>query len=96
MATNSGARVIVKLRSTESPHIYTTTKSRRRGWRSKIRPLREKARRLPRYAVSMSSKCLIIGKGPGFGDSVSHSNRKTRRVRRIAPLGRGATPKDIA
>lgn len=29
MATNSGARVIVKLRSTESPHVYTTTKSRR-------------------------------------------------------------------
>lgn len=29
MATNSGARVIVKLRSTESPHVYTTMKSRR-------------------------------------------------------------------
>lgn len=29
MATNSGAGVIVKLRSTESPHVYTTTKSRR-------------------------------------------------------------------
>lgn len=29
MATNSGARVIVKLRSAESPHVYTTTKSRR-------------------------------------------------------------------
>ncbi|WP_119067493.1 50S ribosomal protein L33 [Rubrobacter indicoceani] len=29
MATKGGARVIVKLRSTESPHIYTTMKSRR-------------------------------------------------------------------
>ncbi len=29
MATNSGARIVVKLRSTQSPHAYTTTKRRR-------------------------------------------------------------------
>ncbi|AHY46425.1 ribosomal protein L33 [Rubrobacter radiotolerans] len=29
MATNSGARVIVKLRSTQSAHVCTTMKSRR-------------------------------------------------------------------
>jgi len=27
---------------------------------------------------NMSRKCEICGKGPSFGNSVSHSNRKTR------------------
>lgn len=27
----------------------------------------------------MSRTCIITGAGPGFGNSVSHSNRKTRR-----------------
>lgn len=29
----------------------------------------------------MSRRCDITGKGPDFGNAVSHSNRKTRRVR---------------
>jgi large subunit ribosomal protein L28 len=29
--------------------------------------------------ISMSAKCDICGKGPGFGHSVSHSQRKTKR-----------------
>ncbi len=28
----------------------------------------------------MSSKCYICGKGPTFGNNVSHSHKKTRRV----------------
>lgn len=27
----------------------------------------------------MSRKCYVTGKGPGTGNNVSHSNRKTRR-----------------
>ncbi|MGA0077934.1 MAG: 50S ribosomal protein L28 [Candidatus Nanopelagicales bacterium] len=27
----------------------------------------------------MSAKCDVCGKGPGFGHSVSHSQRKTKR-----------------
>jgi large subunit ribosomal protein L28 len=30
----------------------------------------------------VARKCDITGKGPDFGNSISHSNRKTRRVRR--------------
>ncbi|MEV0648379.1 50S ribosomal protein L28 [Phytomonospora sp. NPDC050363] len=27
----------------------------------------------------MSSRCDVCGKGPGFGNNVSHSHRRTRR-----------------
>lgn len=27
----------------------------------------------------MSRTCMVTGAGPGFGNAVSHSNRKTRR-----------------
>jgi large subunit ribosomal protein L28 len=29
----------------------------------------------------VSRRCDLTGKGPSFGNTVSHSNRKTRRVR---------------
>jgi large subunit ribosomal protein L28 len=31
------------------------------------------------YAVTVASVCDVCGKGPGFGMSVSHSHRRTRR-----------------
>lgn len=30
----------------------------------------------------MARRCDLTGKGPSFGNAISHSNRKTRRVRR--------------
>jgi large subunit ribosomal protein L28 len=31
------------------------------------------------YPVAVASVCDVCGKGPGFGMSVSHSHRRTRR-----------------
>ena len=47
----------------------------------------------------MASVCDICGKGPGFGNNVSHSHRRTRRrwnpnVQRIRAMVDG-TPKRI-
>ncbi len=30
----------------------------------------------------MARRCDLTGKGPSFGNAISHSNRRTRRVRR--------------
>lgn len=30
----------------------------------------------------MARRCDLTGKGPSFGNAISHSNRKTRRFRR--------------
>ena len=44
----------------------------------------------------MAAVCEICGKKPGFGNSVSHSNRKTRRrwnpnIQRVRALVKGST-----
>ena len=47
----------------------------------------------------MASVCEVCGKGPGFGNNVSHSHRRTRRrwnpnVQRIRTMV-GGTPKRV-
>ena len=47
----------------------------------------------------MASVCEVCGKGPGFGNNVSHSHRRTRRrwnpnVQRIRAVVNG-TPKRV-
>ncbi|HEY1001623.1 MAG TPA: 50S ribosomal protein L28, partial [Streptosporangiaceae bacterium] len=47
----------------------------------------------------MASVCDICGKGPGFGNNVSHSHRRTRRrwnpnVQRVRAMVSG-TPKRL-
>ena len=47
----------------------------------------------------MASVCDICGKGPGFGNNVSHSHRRTRRrwnptVQRVRAMV-GGTPKRL-
>ncbi len=47
----------------------------------------------------MASVCEICGKGPGFGNNVSHSHRRTRRrwnpnVQRVRTVV-GGTPKRV-
>ena len=31
------------------------------------------------WSISMAAKCELCGKGPQFGNNVSHANNKTRR-----------------
>ena len=47
----------------------------------------------------MASVCEVCGKGPGFGNNVSHSHRRTRRrwnpnVQRVRAMVNG-TPKRV-
>ena len=47
----------------------------------------------------MASVCEVCGKGPGFGNNVSHSHRRTRRrwnpnVQRVRTVV-GGTPKRV-
>ncbi len=47
----------------------------------------------------MASVCEVCGKGPGFGNNVSHSHRRTRRrwnpnVQRVRAVVNG-TPKRV-
>ena len=47
----------------------------------------------------MASVCEVCGKGPGFGNNVSHSHRRTRRrwtpnVQRVRAMVNG-TPKRL-
>ena len=47
----------------------------------------------------MASVCEVCGKGPGFGNNVSHSHRRTRRrwnpnIQRIRTMV-GGTPKRV-
>jgi len=37
----------------------------------------------------MASSCDICGKGPSFGNNVSHSQVKTRRIQRVKTLVAG-------
>ena len=47
----------------------------------------------------MAAKCDVCGKGPGFGNQVSHSNVKTKRrfnpnIQRVKAVIKG-TPKHV-
>ena len=48
----------------------------------------------------MAAICDVCGKGPGFGHSISHSHRRTKRrwnpnIQRVKALINGVTPKRV-
>lgn len=48
----------------------------------------------------MAATCDVCGKGPGFGNSISHSHRRTRRrwnpnIQRVRALVGKGTPKRV-
>jgi large subunit ribosomal protein L28 len=54
---------------------------------------------LPQLERTVASVCDLCGKGPGFGNNVSHSHRRTRRrwnpnVQRVRAMV-GGTPKRL-
>jgi large subunit ribosomal protein L28 len=60
-------------------------------------PLRARSRS---KEIPVASVCDVCGKGPGFGMSVSHSHRRTRRrwnpnIQRVRAIVGKSTPKRI-